>query len=74
MPKKMSSRCNKWKELQTSLVRESAVSTYAYFPEIGPLLALLPFFARLLSYDEGKQGAEDGKQYKMEANERLKEL
>jgi hypothetical protein len=63
MPQKMSSRCDELKELQTSLVLESALPTYACFSESGPLLALLPFSAHLLGHDERKPGAEDGKQY-----------
>jgi hypothetical protein len=71
MPQKISSRCDELKEFQTVLIRESALPTYACFPETGPLLALLPFFVRLLSHDEGKPGAEDGKQYKLQASRLL---
>jgi hypothetical protein len=45
------------------LVRKRVLITCAYFPESGSSIAQILYFARLLSYDEGKPGAEEGKLY-----------
>jgi hypothetical protein len=45
------------------LIRKSVLITCACFLESGSSIAQILYFARLLSYDEGKPGAEEGKQY-----------